>query len=136
MLFSCVTEAIQPGILQRSITCRERTLMRKDARLENVVEAPAAETRGGIFEKVLANIFIQTDGFEEMAIAIARHRGNAHARENFAQPGFDRDAITYCAARFQILRKLHREIREHSARTDSDQQRDVVRFNHLSRFDD
>ena len=106
--------------------------MRDDARLKNVVEVLAAEARGGIFEKFLANFFVEADGFKQMAIAIARDRGNSHAREHFAQAGFDRDAIFRRAARLQVLREFHREIREHGARAHGDQQRDVMRFDHLA----
>lgn len=100
MFLTSVAETVEPGILHRSVTGSERADVRVNAGVENVVEASTAQAGGGVFEKFLADFFIEADGFEQVAIAIARNRGNSHARENFAQPGFDGNAVTYGAAGF------------------------------------
>src|SRR5580692_7062429 len=120
MFFSSVAETVEPGVLHRSVTRSERADVRVNAGLENVVEASAAQAGRSVFEKVLADFFIEADGFEQVAVAIARNRGNSHARENFAQPGFDGNAIAYGAAGFQILRQLHRKIGQDGAGADGD----------------
>ena len=71
---------------------------------KNVVETPCRQgSAGGVFKEFFANFVVQADGFEQMAIAIARDGGNSHARENFAQPGFDGNRDNLRAAGFQTL---------------------------------
>ena len=81
---------------------------RCDGVVQNILQAFAADAGRSVFEKFGAEFVVEADGFEEMAIAIAGDGGDAHAREDFAQAGFDGDAILGGAAGFQIFGKLHR----------------------------
>jgi hypothetical protein len=64
MFFSSVAESVEPGILHRSVVRCERADVRVNASVENVVEASAAQAGRSVFEKFLADFFVETDGFE------------------------------------------------------------------------
>ena len=102
--------------------------------VQKIVETLLARKIGDILEKFRAEIFIESHDLKQMAVAIARQRRNAHARQNFAQPRVDRGAHALRAARLQRFRKLIRQIRHHGAGAGRHQQRHVMRIENLRRL--
>ena len=103
---------------------------------EKIVESLGTRVVGGVFEEIGAEIFGETDDFKEMAVAIARQGGNAHAGENFAKARGDRDAHAVCPTGFEGLGKFVGEVRHNSAGAGSDEKRYVMRVEDLRGFDD
>src|SRR5260370_28267584 len=109
----------ESGFVQAEIIC------------EKIVERFHAGIIGGILEKFRAELLRETDDFKEMAVAITRKSGDAHAGENFSQAGIDGSVGFFSAAGFQGLGKLIREIGNYGAGAGSHKKRDMMRVKDL-----
>src|SRR5579859_3097536 len=102
---------------------------------EEIIESFRSRIVGGVFKKLSAEIPGKADDFKKMAIAITRERGNAHARENFPEPGGDCGMHAVRAAGFERFRKFVGEIRHNGAGAGGDKKRHMVRVKYLRRLD-
>ena len=136
MEFGAFAEAVQTSIGELGGRGRKSRRVHADVIGEKIVERFRAGVIGSIFEEIGAEIFGEADDFKEMAVAIARERGNAHAGENFSQAGSDGDAHAVGAAGFEGFGKFVGEIRHDSACTGGDEKRDVMRVKDLRGLDD
>src|SRR5256885_822546 len=91
---------------------------------------------GGIFEKLRTKLLIETDRFEQVAVAITSQAGNTHSRENFSQSFSCGFPEVRCAIEMELVRQLHRQVREAGVRSGSDQESQVVSLDDLTSLDD
>src|ERR1700694_4326858 len=77
---------------------------------EEIVQRLLARIVGSVFKYFRAQILGETHDLKEMAVAITGKRGDAHARENLAQPGIDGRTGFFHTARFKGFRKLIRKV--------------------------
>jgi hypothetical protein len=102
--------------------------------VQKIIKTLLSRKIGDILEKFRAKVFIESYDLEQMAVAIARQRRNAHARQNFAQPRVDRGTHALRVARLQRFRKLIRKIRHHGVGAGRHQQRHMMRIENLRRL--
>src|SRR6267378_3873345 len=102
---------------------------------EEIVQRLLTRIVGSVFKYFRAKILGETHDLKEMAVAITSKRGNAHAGENFAQPGIDGRPGFFRAARFKGFRKLIRKVWDNGAGASRHKQRHVMRVKNLRRFD-
>ena len=94
VLLTLVTEAIEPVVLQvrrhrhRRESDGKHRIVTIETILQKFVQALARERAAGILEESSANVGIQTNHLEQMAVAIAGNGRDAHARDHFAQTLF------------------------------------------------
>src|SRR5271170_2100182 len=91
--FSFAAEAVQSEISKLGIfisKCRSVTL---NAIFEEFVESFAAQSAARVFEETCSQFFVETDGFKELAIAVAGNSRNAHPRHYLPQTLFHRETI-------------------------------------------
>ena len=106
-----LAEAVQAFVVERRRFAAVGARVAPKSVFEEAFKGLAAQRGGGVIEEIVHNRFIQPDGFEQMAVAIARDRRDAHAREHFAQPGFHGHAILCSAARLQCFGEFQRDVR-------------------------
>ncbi len=136
MAFSFAAEAEQSEIAQSGIfisKCRRMTL---NAIFEKFVESFALESAARVFEEACPKFFVETDGFEELAVAIAGDGRNPHARHYLPQTLFYRETICSDAIGTQSRRLLESSIGQYCAGASGDQQSNMMRVDDLPRFDD
>ena len=66
--------------------------------LQHVEQGLCAGIAAGIFKEFVTDLFLEAQHFEEMAVAVARERGNAHTSKDFPQSRRDRDCTVYRSA--------------------------------------
>src|ERR1700692_3195235 len=96
--------------------------------LEEFVESLTTEGTAGVFKEAGPQIFVQTDSFKELAIAVAGNCRNAHARHYLAQSFFHREAICGHSVGAHLRRLLQSSIGQYRAGACRDQQGDVMRI--------
>ena len=140
MQLRAFTKAIQAVIRQIVRRFGKRRLMHAQVIGEQVVERFLSRKIRRILEKLVAQLLLEPDNLKKVAVAIARQRGNAHARQHLAQPGMDRRTHRFRRFRiggqhFRRAGELHRQARHHRAGPTGHQQRHVMRIENLRRLD-
>src|SRR3954452_2676799 len=111
------------------------------------VQSNSADPGSGSGEIRLDQIFIKSDGFEDLRAAITLQRRDAHLRKGFKQSFvdrldevLDRDIGSHAARQItssrQIFESFDCKIRIDSARAIADQQREMHDLTRLAGFDD
>src|SRR5258708_32844131 len=108
--FRVFPEPVKTGVGQFIGFAGESRFVQAQIVREEIVQRLLARIIRGVFKYFRAKILGETHDLKEMAVAIASQRGNAHAGENFAQPGIDGHAGFFHAARLKGFRKLIRKI--------------------------
>src|SRR5580658_7078517 len=85
VLLSIPAEAIQAGVAELRFRSSEARSMARDAIPQQIIKRYTAERSAGIFKELIAYLRIDPDGFENLAVAVAAHGRDAHARQHFAQ---------------------------------------------------
>jgi len=124
--FRVFPEPVKTGVGQFIGFARESRFVQAQIVREEIVQRLLARIIRGVFKYFRAKILGETHDLKEMAVAIASQRGNAHAGENFAQPGIDGHAGFFHAARFKEFRKLIRKIWNDGAGASRHKQRHVM----------
>src|SRR5271154_3639514 len=86
-------KTVQPKISQLEFLSFECGTMTLNAIFQQFVESFTTESAARVFEELGAQLFVETYGFKELAVAVAGNRRNAHARHHFAQPFLHRETI-------------------------------------------
>src|SRR5579863_3348369 len=134
--FSFATESVQSEISKVGTfipKCRSVTL---NAIFKEFVESFSVESTNRIFEETCPKLFVETDCFKQLAVAIAGNSRNAHPRYYLPQALFHRETICSHTVEARLRRLLQRGIGQDCTGSSSDQQRDMMRVDDLPGFDD
>src|SRR5713226_1493860 len=89
MELRALAEAIETRVGHLLRGSRKGSVVHPEIVGEEIVETFLAGEISGILEELRADFFLEADNLEKIAVAIAGHGRDAHARENFSEPGVD-----------------------------------------------
>ena len=136
MEFRALAETVEAGVGHCFADFGKRFFLQAKIIAEQVVQGFWSGKIGGVFEKLRADFFRQSDNFKEVAVAVAGERRDAHAGKNFAQSSVNGGANFHHAAGLRSFGKLFHQMGNDGAGTGGNQQRDVMRVEGLRGFDD
>src|SRR5712692_7370476 len=93
VLLALAPEAIEPVVLQGRGGSRESRGVTIKAILQESGQTLAGKRTTRVFKKLLAHLAVKADDLEQMTIAIAGNRRDAHARDHLAQTFFHSAAV-------------------------------------------
>src|SRR5581483_9077312 len=115
MALRIMPEAVQSRVAELGVRCSESGGVIGEAVFQQIVETLPAEHATGISEEALADLAIQSDRLEKLAIAVAAESGNTHSRQYLAQAFIDRCTIARGTALVCLSRQLERHVGQHCA---------------------
>ena len=129
------TEAVQTVVCHFLRSGGKGRSMHLEIILEEHVERLRSRITSGILKIFPADVHIQAEQFKEMAVAIARKRGDAHASQDFAKASKHAFAHVLETTRFLGFRKLFTEVGDDRARAGSQQHGHMMGVENLGAFD-
>src|ERR1700691_6121767 len=100
MLLAGLGETVEARVAHFGRFGRERRGVTVEGVAQNAGEVFAAEGSVSVFEERVEDVVVESHRFEKVTVSIAADGGDAHARDNFAQAGFDSRAVARGAPRF------------------------------------
>ena len=131
MLLALFAVPIQPGISQVRLSRSKSQSMVVQVAFKDVLQRCRACNVRSTLEEFLAKLAVQSDGLEQLSIAITGDGRNSHPRQNFLQAGIDAPAIIGRPLGLMLVSKPHSQKRKNRSCAHGQQERDMMRIESL-----